>query len=154
MNGSAVNSPRGRRPRAENLGWTVGVGRVHGSLFAASTGLDEASHVAEAAGTLKAQKRFFRSTDIRLRELLAILWADPRLQNFVETELAEVVNGPSPIEDLELLRKYLEGGGNKAELARTGYLSRPTLYSRLARLQERLGLSLTTRSLGHLSMSR
>ena len=43
---------------------------------------------------------------------------------------------------LELLGQYLESGGNKAALARKGYLSRPTLYARLGRFEELLGVDL------------
>jgi purine catabolism regulator len=40
------------------------------------------------------------------------------------------------------LGQYLDSGGNKAALARSGYLSRPTLYARLARLEELLAVDL------------
>ena len=43
---------------------------------------------------------------------------------------------------LDLLELLLEHGGNKSALARAGHLSRPALYARLAKLQDRLGVSL------------
>jgi len=49
---------------------------------------------------------------------------------------------PDSAANLALLRRFLESGGNKAALARTGYVSRPTLYARLARLEEQLGVDL------------
>jgi purine catabolism regulator len=96
--------------------------------------------VAETAGTLKpGTRRFYRSTDVRLRGLLALLRQDPRVLAFVEAELAGVLGDGGW---LQLLERYLECGGNKAELARTGFLSRPTLYARLAELERRLGVRL------------
>ncbi len=42
----------------------------------------------------------------------------------------------------DLLRAFVEVGGNKTELAKKLHLSRPTLYSRLAALQRLLGVDL------------
>lgn len=127
-----------------DLSWRVGVGRSRGALLdAAKGGIDEANHVAEAASTLKDRERtLYRSTDIRLRGLLALLRSDPRVQTFVEAELAGILNNADG-GDLDLLQKYLESGGNKTGLARNGYLSRPTLYARLASLEKKLGASLS-----------
>ncbi|MCG2623293.1 PucR family transcriptional regulator [Arthrobacter sp. I2-34] len=120
---------------------TAGVGRARQTLLAAAAGLDEAAHVAETASTLKpGGRRFYRSTDVRLRGLLALLSQDPRVQAFVEAELAGVLRADGGW--LPLLERYLECGGNKAELARTGFLSRPTLYARLTELERRLGVRL------------
>ena len=128
---------------AEDLRWTAGVGRPHARLLQAAAGLDEAGQVAETASTLPAgAKRFYRSTDVRLRGLLTLLRHDPRVQTFVEAELAGVLESGNDGGDLDLLQRYLESGGNKSELARSGYLSRPTLYARLARLEQRLGVRL------------
>ncbi|NKX49384.1 PucR family transcriptional regulator [Arthrobacter deserti] len=123
------------------LRWTVGVGRAHRTLLAVAAGLDEAAHVAETASTLKAgSRRYYRSTDVRLRGLLALLRQDPRVQAFVEAELAGVLGSDGAW--LQLLEQYLESGGNKTELARSGFLSRPTLYARLGELERRLGVRL------------
>jgi purine catabolism regulator len=45
-------------------------------------------------------------------------------------------------EMFDLLRAFLEAGGNKTELAKRLHLSRPTLYARLAALQRLLGVDL------------
>jgi purine catabolism regulator len=127
------------------IGWTVGVGRIRRNLADAASGLDEAIHVAETASTLKNGDRpFFRSTDVRLRGMLALLRNDPRARQFMESELEGVLgsDGPGDGADLELLRKYLDSGGNKSALAKQGYLSRPALYARLAKLANRLGVDL------------
>lgn len=125
--------------------WRIGVGRVRGTLLEAAAGTDEAAHVAETAATLRGPGRpFYRATDIRLRGLLALLRNDPRVQQFAESELAGLLDAEAKGRDglLDLLGHYLESGGNKAALARNGYLSRPTLYARLAKLEELLGVDL------------
>lgn len=125
--------------------WSIGVGRLQESLLEAAAGIDEASHVAETAATLPGDhKPFYRATDVRLRGLLALLRKDPRVQQFVESELKGVLQAEARGSTgyLELLGQYLECGGNKAALARNGYLSRPTLYVRLARLEELLAVDL------------
>ena len=127
------------------LNWSIGVGRPSGSLLEAAAGIDEAAHVAETAATLRdGGKPFYRATDVRLRGLLALLRHDPRVQQFVESELAAVLHAEARGAEgyLDLLGRYLESGGNKAALARNGYLSRPTLYARLGRLEELLGVDL------------
>jgi purine catabolism regulator len=125
--------------------WSIGVGHLRGSLLEAAAGIDEAAHVAETAATLRGgRKPFYRATDVRLRGLLALLRKDPRVQQFAESELEGVLQTEARDGGghLELLGRYLESGGNKAAMARSGYLSRPTLYARLARLEELLGVDL------------
>lgn len=125
--------------------WTIGVGRPRGSLLEAAAGIDEAAHVAETAAILRGtRKPFYRATDVRLRGLLALLRNDPRVQQFVESELEGLLQAEARGNGghLDLLGQYLELGGNKAALARSGYLSRPTLYARLARLEELLAADL------------
>lgn len=128
-----------------STGWVIGVGRLRDSLLEAAAGMEEAAHVAETAATLKTTNRpYYRSTDIRLRGLLALLRNDPRVQQFVESELEGVLRAEAEGSGghLELLTHYLESGGNKAAMARSGYLSRPTLYSRLAKLEDLLAVNL------------
>jgi purine catabolism regulator len=125
--------------------WTIGVGRYRSSLLEAAAGIDEAAHVAETAATLREPgKPYYRATDIRLRGLLALIRNDPRVQQFVESELAAVLQAEAEgrTGDIELLGRYLESGGNKAAMARSGYLSRPTLYARLAKLEDLLAVDL------------
>jgi len=127
---------------AEPLRWTAGVGRARSALADAAAGLDEAAHVAQTAGTMPGSgKRYFRSTDVRLRGLLALLREDSRAVSFAAAELRGIL-AEGAEEDLALLQRFLECGGNKTELARSGFLSRPTLYARLERLEAKLGVSL------------
>ena len=125
--------------------WIIGVGRLKATLLEAAAGIDEAAHVAESAATLReVGKPYYRATDVRLRGLLALLRKDPRVQQFVESELSAVLQAEAEGkgEYLELLGLYLGSGGNKAAMARSGYLSRPTLYARLAKLEELLAVDL------------
>ncbi|NVM98668.1 PucR family transcriptional regulator ligand-binding domain-containing protein [Arthrobacter sp. SDTb3-6] len=125
--------------------WRIGVGRVRATLLEAAAGIEEASHVAETAATLRGPGRpYYYATDVRLRGLLALLRNDPRVQQFAESELAGILDAEAQGQGglLDLLGHYLESGGNKAALARRGYLSRPTLYARLAKLEELLAVDL------------
>jgi len=125
--------------------WIIGVGRMKATLLEAAAGIDEAAHIAESAATLRETgKPYYRATDVRLRGLLALLRKDPRVQQFVESELSAVLRADAEGkgEYLELLGLYLGSGGNKAAMARSGFLSRPTLYARLAKLEELLAVDL------------
>ncbi|NUL45982.1 PucR family transcriptional regulator [Cellulosimicrobium funkei] len=126
----------------ETTGLSVGVGAGHGSLLDAAAGLEEATHVAEIAATLDTRQHlYYRFTDVRLRGLLSVLSDDVRVRAFAKAELAGLLD-PQEGKDLELLEAFLTHGGNKSALARSGYISRQALYPRLARLQEKLGVSL------------
>lgn len=165
-------SPRGTEEADERLtrllaeleglasSWVVGVGRGSTTLLRAVAGLEAASHVAEVASTLDVRERaFYRSSDVRIRGLLSLLAEDSRLRAFAEGELGPLL-GESTRNDrrgdgvlpsaadaaddglLDFLELYLSHGGNKSAMARAGHLSRPALYSRINRLQDRLGVSL------------
>lgn len=122
--------------------WAVGVGRTSPSLVTAVSRLDSAAQVAEVASTLEVRERvFYRSADVRLRGLLAVLGEDPRLRAFAEGELGPLLESEDE-QLLDLLDLVLAHGGNKSAVARAGFLSRPALYARLARLEDRLGVSL------------
>lgn len=128
--------------RLKGLQWTAGVGRARSSLLRVAAGLDEAAHVAEAASTLRTKDEpYYRASDVRLRGLLSLLRNDPRVLNFVEGELEPLLE-PGGADDLKLLELYLDSGGNKAQLAKTNFMSRPTLYARLAHIEEELGVRL------------
>ncbi|MEC5180373.1 PucR family transcriptional regulator [Arthrobacter sp. CG_A4] len=141
--GSLAGRPPGGPAEVE---WSIGVGQLRSSLLEAAAGVDEAAHVAETAATLReGRKSFYRATDVRLRGLLALLRKDPRVQQFVESELEGVLAADARAGGggyMELLGQYLDSGGNKAALARNGFLSRPTLYARLSRLEDVLGVDL------------
>lgn len=127
----------------------IGVGPESSRLVDAVSGLGEAGHVAEVAMSLAdggpdGDKPFHRAADVRLRGLISLIRSDPRVQSFAETELAGLLTHRAKHGDelFDLLSSFLRAGGNKADLARTLHMSRPTLYSRLDALQRVLGLDL------------
>lgn len=122
--------------------WSVGVGHGKGTVKDAAHRLDEAAQVAEIVATFGTRARpFYRFADVRLHGLLALTQNDIRVRSFAEAELAGILDPPDPAA-LELLELYLKHGGNKSALARTGFLSRPALYARLEKLEDKLGVGL------------
>ncbi len=123
----------------------IGVGPDSERLVDAGTRLSDSSHCADVAMMLPRNGRsFFRTTDIRLRGLLALIRSDPRVQLFAESELRGLLEHRARhgSEIFDLVRAYLDVGGNKTELAARLHLSRPTLYSKLAVAQRLLGVDL------------
>lgn len=124
---------------------TIGVGRDSARLTTAATALDESAQIAEVAAGLSGSTRLYhRATDVRLRGLVALLRDDARVQKFAESELGPLLasdarHGES---NLDVLRRFLELGGNKSELATDLGRSRQTVYQRLALIERLLGVSL------------
>ena len=77
-------------------------------------------------------------------DLLHDLRDTPELDAFVEEQLGPLLSDPSPRTRalLETLEAYLAAGGRKAEAARALHLERQSLYLRLRRIEETLGVSL------------
>ncbi|MDR3662586.1 MAG: PucR family transcriptional regulator ligand-binding domain-containing protein [Mycobacterium sp.] len=126
-------------------GLVLGVGTPAPGLIDAIHRITDAAHVAEAALSLPPSQRVcFRVADIRLRGLLSMLRVDPRVQRFAEGELRELILHDIETGDgyLDVLRGYLELGGNKSALAERLHLSRPSLYAKLGRIQQILGVDL------------
>jgi purine catabolism regulator len=125
-------------------GWAAGAAPASSSLIGAAQGLAEAEHVADVGLTMPETNRLYRSTDVRLRGLVALLRDDHRLQRFAETELGRLLDHDARTGDnlLSLLRTHLDSSGSKTHTARLTGLSRPTLYSRLRTVERILGVSL------------
>jgi PucR family transcriptional regulator, purine catabolism regulatory protein len=79
-----------------------------------------------------------------LADLLHDLRDTPELDAFVEEQLGPLLAGDSARTRalLETLDAYLAAGGRKAEAARALHLERQSLYLRLRRIEELLGVSL------------
>jgi len=123
----------------------IGVAPDSTRLLDAAGRLDESAHVADAALSMPdGDKAFHRSSDVRLRGLIAVVRSDARVQAFAETELRGLLEDRARHGDglFDVLRGFLELGGNKAELAKRLGLARPTLYDRLARIERLLGVDL------------
>jgi PucR family transcriptional regulator, purine catabolism regulatory protein len=122
----------------------IGAGSVVDSVLEVQRSFLEAEQVAEVAARSGAGLPFYRLPDLRLRGLLHLLRDDPRVQAFAERELGPLLrhDAASGGQLLATLTAYLEAGGNKAEAAKRAHLARPTLYERLRRIEEVLGVSL------------
>ncbi|PYE11759.1 purine catabolism regulator [Williamsia limnetica] len=122
----------------------IGVGPDATQIIDTAAGLAESGHVADVALALPDNRPFHRSSDTRLRGLIALIRDDPRVQAFAETELRTLLEHRAKHGDelFTLLRRYLELGGNKTDLAASVNLSRPTLYARLDTLSRLLGADL------------
>lgn len=103
-------------------------------------------HIARVAAGLPPGRRlpYYRGADVRLSGLLGLIHDDPRVQAFVEAELAALLahDADHGTDLVELLRAYVAAGGNKTRLAATSHRSRPAIYKRLARIEEVTGLTL------------
>ncbi|RBP65716.1 purine catabolism regulator [Brevibacterium sanguinis] len=121
---------------------TIGAARSTTSLLTAAARLESAAQVAEIASTLDLRQRlYYRFSDVRLRGLLTSLAENQALSAFAEAELGPLLEAEDE-EILDFLELFLSHGGNKSAVARAGFLSRPALYARIAKLQDRLGVSL------------
>ena len=124
----------------------LGVGPAAGTLLDAGAGLRLAAHVAEVASAMPGERRpWYRSGDVRLYGLMALLHDDPRVQAFVESELSALLEHEARHHDgmLDLLRQYVAAGGNKTRLAEAAHRSRPAVYKKLARLERILDVDLS-----------
>jgi purine catabolism regulator len=125
---------------------TVGAGRVVESFDDGGASLSEARHVVDvmASSGARPDRVYYGVTDLGLRGLLASVRDDPRLVGFAESQLGPLLaydaRRGSSLE--QTLRQYLEAGGNKSRLARTGHISRPALYARLATIESLLDVDL------------
>lgn len=126
------------------LDCVIGVGPESSRLVDAASGLGQAGHVAEVAMSMGEGRSLYRAADLRLRGLVSLIRSDPRVQAFAETELAGLLahRAKHGDEAFELLRTFLQLGGNKTELAKRLHVSRPTLYSRLDTLRRIVGVDL------------
>jgi purine catabolism regulator len=89
-------------------------------------------------------KRWYDARRPGLADLLHELRDTPELETFVEEQLGPLIADGTPRTRvlLETLEAYLAAGGRKAEAARALHLERQSLYLRLHRIEEALGVSL------------
>ncbi|MGW4242127.1 PucR family transcriptional regulator [Nocardia sp. NPDC004722] len=124
----------------------IGAGHASDSLLDTARELAHAAHVAEVALALAPSRPrpYYRSGDIRLRGLLALIRDEPGVQRFAETELSALLRHDirNSTDLTATLRQYLDLAGNKTELAKRLTISRPTLYDRLARIERILAVDL------------
>ncbi|WP_082556117.1 PucR family transcriptional regulator [Aeromicrobium sp. Root472D3] len=131
--------------RPGSRGPVVGVGRPAPQLLVAASRMRTTVNIAQAARAMPVSDLgYFRSTDVRIRGLVAQLQDDERLLAFAESELGPLLSlAPAPQHELlDLLRAYVGLRGNKTALAHDVGISRQALYGRLRKLESMLMVDL------------
>lgn len=128
-----------------HAGAVLGLGAPGRQVMSTIHTLLQASQVAEvAAGMPTSERAVFGVQDIGIRGLISLLRDDPRLQRFAESELRDLVlddiNTGGDL--LDVLRGYVQHVGNKSALASHLHMSRPSLYAKLSRIEQILGVDL------------
>jgi purine catabolism regulator len=121
-------------------GATVSAGSEATDLFDVSRSFREATRVAEATEPgrqLPSGRSYHEPSDIGLRRLLFALREDTRIQDFTERRLGRLLDHDARhgTDLLTTLRHYLDAAGNKTLAARSGGLSRETVYQRLRSIE-------------------
>lgn len=133
-----------RDVRRDDAGRPVlGVAEPAAQLIEAIRRIPEAGQVADAALSMSDGRSYVAIGDVRLLGLIALLRNDPRAQRFAEAELRNLILHDLTGDDLlTVLRSHLELGGNKSAVASALHMSRPSLYAKLARIEQILGVPL------------
>ncbi|MEU6146287.1 PucR family transcriptional regulator ligand-binding domain-containing protein [Streptomyces sp. NPDC047081] len=121
-------------------GTTVSVGGEVPDLAGVARSFREAARVAEATEpgrALPPGRSYHQRSDIGLRSLLYALREDTRIQDYAERKLGRLVDHDARhgTDLLTTLRHYLDAAGNKTVAARSGGLSRETVYQRLRTIE-------------------
>jgi purine catabolism regulator len=121
----------------------LAIGAPAATWDAAGQGLRRVRRSAGAATALP-PARWFDARRPGVTDLLHDLRDAPELDAFVDEQLGPLLNdnGARTRALLETLEAYLAAGGRKAQAARALHLERQSLYLRLRRLEEVLGVSL------------
>ena len=121
----------------------LAIGAPADDWAAAGQGLRRVRRSAGAATSLPA-RRWYDARRPGVTDLLHDLRDAPELDAFVDEQLGPLLaNGSSRQRALlETLEAYLAAGGRKAQAARALHLERQSLYLRLHRIEELLGVSL------------
>ncbi|HEX6024066.1 MAG TPA: PucR family transcriptional regulator [Solirubrobacter sp.] len=121
----------------------LAIGAPADSWTAAGQGLRRVRRSAGAATALPVA-RWHDARRPGVADLLYDLRDSPELDAFVDEQLGPLLADGAPRTRalLETLEAYLAAGGRKAEAARALHLERQSLYLRLRRIEELLGVSL------------
>jgi purine catabolism regulator len=121
----------------------LAIGAPAETWAAAGQGLRRVRRSAGAATAL-APRRWYDARRPGVTDLLHDLRDTPELDAFVDEQLGPLLEGGSARQRalLETLEAYLAAGGRKAQAARALHLERQSLYLRLRRIEELLGVSL------------
>jgi purine catabolism regulator len=121
----------------------LAIGAPADAWLAAGPGLRRVRRSAGAATALPA-RRWYDARRPGVTDLLHDLRDAPQLDAFVDEQLGPLLAPGSARHKvlLETLEAYLAAGGRKAQAARALHLERQSLYLRLRRIEELLGVSL------------
>jgi purine catabolism regulator len=121
----------------------LAIGAPADDWAAAGQGLRRVRRSAGAATALGA-RRWYDARRPGVTDLLHDLREAPELDAFVDEQLGPLLADSSARHRvlLETLEAYLAAGGRKAQAARALHLERQSLYLRLRRIEEVLGVSL------------
>ena len=121
----------------------LAIGAPADTWLAAGPGLRRVRRSAGAATALP-PRRWYDARRPGVTDLLHDLRDTPELDAFVDEQLGPLLEGGTARHRvlLETLEAYLAAGGRKAQAARTLHLERQSLYLRLRRIEELLGVSL------------
>jgi PucR family transcriptional regulator, purine catabolism regulatory protein len=120
----------------------VAIGAPADAWLAAGPGLRRVRRSAGAATALP-PRRWYDARRPGVTDLLHDLRDSPELDAFVDEQLGPLLKGSARRRVLlETLEAYLAARGRKAPAARTLHLERQSLYLRLRRIEELLGVSL------------
>ena len=121
----------------------LAIGAPADTWLAAGPGLRRVRRSAGAATALP-PRRWYDARRPGVTDLLHDLRDAPELDAFVDEQLGPLLAGGSARHRvlLETLEAYLAAGGRKAQAARALHLERQSLYLRLRRIEELLGVSL------------
>ena len=128
-------------------GTTVSAGGEAAELSGVARSFREATRVAEATGPGERpppERSYHERSDIGLRRLLFALKEDTRIQDYTERQLGRLADHDARHQTdlLSTLRHYLDAAGNKTVAARSGGLSRETVYQRLRAIERILDCDL------------
>lgn len=128
-------------------GTTVSAGSAATDLTGVARSFRDAGRVAEAtepAQPLPPGRSYHERSDIGLRRLLFALREDIRIQDYAERRLGRLADHDARhgTDLLTTLRHYLDAAGNKTVAARSGGLSRETVYQRLRTIERILDCDL------------
>ncbi|MFI7292305.1 PucR family transcriptional regulator [Streptomyces sp. NPDC050121] len=128
-------------------GATVSAGSEATDLFDVARSFREATRVTEATEPgrpLPPGRSYHKPSDIGLRRLLFALREDTQIQDFTERRLSRLLDHDARhgTDLLTTLRHYLDAAGNKTLAARSGRLSRETVYQRLRSIERILDCDL------------
>jgi purine catabolism regulator len=121
----------------------LAIGAPAETWAAAGQGLRRVRRSAGAATALS-PRHWYDARRPGVTDLLHDLRDAPELDAFVDEQLGPLLEGGSARQRalLETLEAYLAAGGRKAQAARALHLERQSLYLRLRRIEELLGVSL------------